>query len=66
MLRGEESQLQLKGEIILKCKYLIVFDREVGLKQSPLKKASKLPIKKLIRYENECIKNFLKLRTIMW
>lgn len=39
------------------------FSREVGLKQPPLKKASKLPIKKDFFFKNEWNLVFLKLRT---
>lgn len=41
---------------------VIRFNWEVGLKQPSLKKASKLPINKCVRFENYCDKKSLKLR----
>ena len=47
----------------MKFKKLINSNEEVGSKQSPLKKASMLPIRKALIFKNEWVLVFLKLRT---
>lgn len=52
-----------KGRNTMKFKKKIISPGEVGSKQSPLKKASMLPIRQIIFFKNEWVLVFLKLRT---
>lgn len=52
-----------KGRNNMKFKKNSGSSREVGSKQSPLKKASMLPIRKALFFKNEWVLVFLKLRT---